>query len=64
MTPEQILMILSAVTDAAPKLLDLWKKANKGDKVSAADVQATLAQYGVDRAVLVASIARGEEEGR
>lgn len=64
MDPVQILAVLNAAINVAPKLMDLYQKATSGTKVSATDVQAALSQYGVDRAVLEVSIARAQEDGR
>lgn len=61
MTPAMILAILQGVLGAAPQLLALFQRAQSGQAVSAADVQAVLAQYQLDRDALVAAIAAAEK---
>jgi hypothetical protein len=58
MTPAMILAILEGVLGAAPELLALFNLATAGKPVSATDVSTVLSQYGLDRAVFAAAIAK------
>lgn len=60
MTPAAILEILMGVLGAAPQLLALFQQATAGKPVAAADVQAILVQYGLDRLALVDAIAKAD----
>lgn len=60
MTPAMILAILQGVLGAAPQLLALFSQATAGTPVSHSDVAAVLSQYGLDRAVFAAAIAKAE----
>ncbi len=62
MTPAMILAILEGVLGAAPQLLALFQQATSGTPVSATQVAAILSQYGIDRAVFAASIAKTEAD--
>jgi hypothetical protein len=56
MTPAAILAILSGLLQAAPEVLALVQKAESGQPVTAADVQAALTSYGVAHTQLDADI--------
>lgn len=60
MTPIAILALLEGLLGAAPQVLALYNQATSGKPVSADQVSAVLTQYGVDRAVFAAAIAKAE----
>ena len=60
MTPAAILAILEGLLGAAPSILALFQQATSGKPVSSDQVSAVLSQYGVDRAVFAAAIAKAE----
>lgn len=62
MTPAMIFAILQGVLGAAPQLLALFQAAQNGKAVAAADVAAVLSQFGLDRAIFAAAIAKAEAE--
>jgi hypothetical protein len=57
-----ILAILQGVLGAAPELLALFQQATAGKAVTASTVASVLSQYGIDRAVFAAAIAKAEAE--
>lgn len=61
MTAEMILAIIQGVAGALPQLIDLFNTVKSGGTASASQVQAILNQYGIDRAVFAAAIAKSEE---
>lgn len=61
MTAEIILAIIQALTGSLPQLIELFSTAKSGGTVTATQVQAILTQYGIDRAVFAAAIAKSEE---
>ena len=61
MTAEMILAIIQGLTGALPQLIDLFNTVKSGGTASATQVAAVLNQYGIDRAVFAASIAKSEE---
>lgn len=60
MTPAMILALIEGLLGAAPQLLALFTRATAGTPVSVADVSSILSQYGIDRAVFAAAIAKAE----
>lgn len=62
MDPLTILALLNGILGAAPQLLALFQRAQSGTPVSTADVHAVLTQYGIDRAVFAAAIAKAETD--
>lgn len=62
MTPAMIMAIIQGVLGAAPELLALYQQATAGKTVSATQVSSVLSQYGIDRAVFAAAIAKAEAE--
>jgi hypothetical protein len=62
MDPLTILALLNGILGAAPQLLALFNRATSGTPVSNTEVQAVLSQYGIDRAVFAAAIAKAEAD--
>lgn len=60
MTAAAILELLMGILGAAPQLVSLFQQAMAGKPVAATDVNAILSQYGLDRAILAALIAKSE----
>jgi len=60
MSAEMILVLLQGVLGAAPQLLALFTQAKAGQAVSTTQVAQVLSQYGIDRAVFAAAIAKAE----
>lgn len=57
-----ILAILQGLLGAAPSILALFNQASAGSPVSVSQVSAVLSQYGIDRAVFAAAIAKAEAD--
>lgn len=55
-----ILQLALGLAQAVPQIMGLFQKAQAGGTVTQADIDATLQQYGVDRAVFAASIAAAD----
>lgn len=64
MTAAAIIALITGLSSAVPELLALYTRVSAGGTATAADVQAILSKYGVDRAVFVAAIAASEAAGK
>lgn len=64
MTPQEIELILVALTQAIPAVAALFTKATSGGTVTGTDLQAALSKYGVDQAVFTAAIAAAKAAGK
>jgi hypothetical protein len=62
---EEIIALISGISQAIPSLLNLITAAQQtGGVVPPAQVAAVLSQYGIDRAVLAAAIAKAQASGK
>lgn len=64
MTAAEIELILMAVSQAVPAIATLFTKVSSGGSVSGSELQAVLSKYGVDQAVLTATIAAAKAAGK